>query len=305
MLTRNLTYENSAIGKRVRTFGLDLRSSPPAFSRGNRLFFLCGANQNPGKPSARREAIKTFAEGVSPEYRVIYAEGIFNELARLGQNKNALDLEHEISAIADKILIVLESPSAFCELGAFAHPTLRKKLVIINDSKFRGSNSFIETGPIAAATEAKSPTLWYPMGANGITETDGIGTIFSDLADALDTRATATTTFRPARPDDLGANKYSLYFIHDLVLFFGPVSNKEVIAILIEAFGKKNFDMAAKLLGVLREARLIVSHFINDTWVYRAVGTTPFLRYSTDIDSLMATFRRFHWQSNPERFSHV
>jgi len=260
MFTRDLTYEKSATGKRVRKFGLALRANPPTFSRGNRLFFLCGANQGPGTPSVRRETIKRFIEGLSPEYRVIYAEGIFNELVKIGQNKNALDLEHEISAIADKILIIMESPSAFCELGAFSHPTLRKKLVIINDSKFRGSGSFIDTGPIAAAVEAKSPVLWYPMGADGVFKLDGIGKIFGDLENALDTRTPMTTAFRPERPEELDANKYSLYFIHDLVLFAGPIAHKELIAVLIEAFGKRNFDMVTRLLGVLREARLVVSY---------------------------------------------
>lgn len=138
------------------------------------------SQSGPGEPSERRKAIKRFVESISTEYRVIYAEGVFNELTKLGHGMNSLDLEHEISAIADRILIVLESPSAFCELGAFAHKTLREKLIIVNDSQFEGSKSFIDTGPLAAARECKSPILWYPMAKDGVWKTDGIGAVSAD-----------------------------------------------------------------------------------------------------------------------------
>ena len=71
-----------------------------------------------------------------------------------------MSLEHQITAIADKIVIVLESESALCELGAFTHKDLRKKLVVINDSRFRASESFINTGPIAALDVKLDPPFF-------------------------------------------------------------------------------------------------------------------------------------------------
>nr|WP_315597664.1 retron St85 family effector protein [uncultured Cupriavidus sp.] len=300
---RDLKYEKSAISKQLERFASRLRLRSPSLSRTNRLLFLCGANRSPGVPSPRRQAIKRFIESMSPDYRVIYAEGVFTELAKVGHGTNALDMEHEISAIADRILIVLESPSAFCELGAFAHKTLREKLIIVNDSQFRGNGSFIDTGPLAAAQECKSPILWYPMGADGLLKTDGIGAIFSDLKAAVDSRP--ITIGKPASSDiaDLSANKLSLYFIHDLVLFVGPLTYAELIDVLVAAFGKKSFDAAKSLLGILREARLIVSSQIGGEWVFQATTSSPFLRYATDTNALIATFRRYHLQTSPKRFS--
>ncbi|MCW3688788.1 retron St85 family effector protein [Burkholderia cenocepacia] len=303
MLVRDLKHKNSAVSKQLAKFAARLDVRQPSLSRANRLLFLCGANRSPGVPSPRRQAIKRFVESISSDYRVIYAEGVFNELAKVGHGKNALDLEHEISAIADRILIVLESPSAFCELGAFAHQTLREKLIIINDSQFRGNGSFIDTGPLAAATECKSPILWYPMGADGLSKTDGIGAIFSELKAAVDARPVSVG--KPTSSDiaDLSASKLSLYFIHDLVLFVGPVTHAELIDVLITTFGKKSFDMAKSLLGILREARLIVSNQVGTEWVFQATTTTPFLQYAADTNTLMATFRRYHLQTNPKRFA--
>lgn len=302
MITRKITYEKSAIGNRLKKFGLALRVSPPSISRANRLFFLCGANRSRGLPSARREAIKRFVEGLSSEYRVIYAEGIFNELAKLSSSKNVLDLEHEISLIADKILIVLESVSAFCELGAFAHKSLREKLIVINNSQFRESNSFINTGPIAAAVEAKSPVLWYPMAESGLDKLDGIGATFHSLKAAINGKSTKGSVHVSSDISILSPNKESLYFIHDLVLFTGPITYQELISILIEAFGKKSYDMLSKLLGILREARLITCSEVGKIRVYQAVGLDPFLRYKANVSALTASFRIFHLKTNPQRF---
>lgn len=302
MLTRTLHHDKSALGRRLKKFGLALRASPPLLSRANQLIFLCGANRATGIPSVRRETIKRFIENLSDEYRVIYAENVFAELMKMGHRKNALDLENGISAVADKILIVLESPSAFCELGAFAHHSLREKLIIINDSHFRSDKSFINTGPIAAATEAKAPVLWYPMVPTGIHSLDGIGATFMGVKKAIDDKPLSGSFRILDDLSDLTATKTSLYFVHDLVLISGPLSYEELIALLISTFGNKNFDMLKHLLGVLRAANLVRSYDALGTWVYQSVGSRPFMRYGASIYSLMASFRRFHLLMNPGRF---
>lgn len=303
MLIRAIKYENSAIGARVRKFGLAIMASPPLLGRSNQLMFLCGANRAAGVPSARREAIKRFIEKLSPDYRVIYAEGVFSELTKIGHSKNVLDLEHEISDIADKILIVLESPSAFCELGAFSHQSFRKKLVIVNNSEFRSQSSFINTGPIAAAKEVKAPVLWYPMAPDGVHSIDGIGATFMDLKEAIEVKASSRGVRISSDISKLEANKSSLYFVHDLVLFTGPVSHEELIEFLIAAFGRKSYDILKRLLGVLRSAELIRSFDADGAWVYESTVGSPFLHFDFKVNALMAAFRGFHLRSQPSRLA--
>jgi hypothetical protein len=305
MLKRNIQFDKSATGIRLKKFGLALGVSPPFLSRANQLIFLCGANQNVGIPSARREAVKRFIENISPEYRVLYAETVFNELSKIGSSRNVLDLEHEISNIADKIVIILESASAFCELGAFAHPTLRKKLIVINDSQFATSPSFINSGPIAAATEAKSPVLWYPMEIDGVSRLDGIGATFNALKNAINPLSSSRSIKVTGDISNLEPNKISLYLVHDIVLFTGPVSYDELIAVLIAGFGQKSYDMLKRLLGVLRAADLIQSYQIDKDWIFKAVNPVPFLSYHSNIYSMMASFRRFHFKTSPKRFVNV
>lgn len=297
---RELTYIKSAVRRRLDEFGGAVKVSPPSLSRNKQLIFLCGANSAPGTPSPRREALKKYIQGISGDYSVIYAESVFNELIKVGHLKNALDLEHEISDIADKIIIVLESESAFCELGAFAHQALRKKLIVINDSQFREGQSFINTGPLAAMAEVKSPTLWYPM-SNIRSKVDGIGAVFFELKEALSVKprkSTLKTDF-----SELNTDKSSLYFIHDLVLFAGAISYKELVQILVTLFGDKRYDLLHRLLGILRAAGLITNYMVEKNRIYRTVGRTPFLSYASDTNALMSTFRSTLIKSYPERFS--
>ncbi|MDN6885216.1 retron St85 family effector protein [Variovorax sp. CAN2819] len=306
---RNLFYENSAVGIRLNEFGLSLKDSPSFLSRSKQLIFLCGANQAPNTPSQRRTNLKKFIHQISPDYTVIYAEGIFNEIKKFGPQKNVLDLEHRISDVADKVIIILESESAFCELGAFAHEKLRHKLIVINNARFEHSESFINTGPIAALKEAKSPVMWYPMTSNGIKVSDGIGAIFKDLEAALTHQPADGGPVNYETLGDLRMNKISLYFLHDLVLLSGPVSYKELISCLISLFGHKSFDAASSLLAVLREAGLVTDLSTNKSTpnlppIYEAVTTDFFLKYKYDVYALMAAFRVFHQKRSPQRFAY-
>lgn len=302
MLKRDIRSHRSAIGIRLAKFGRALKAGPFFLARADQLIFLCGANTAPGHPSPRRTALKRFIEDISSLYHVVYAEGVFTELTKIAQNrKNVLDLEHEISRIADKIVIVLESPSAFCELGAFAHPALRDKLVVVNDTRFQMETSFINTGPLAALVECESPVLWYPMSSNSASKVDGIGAVFAQLEQALYPK---TVSGRIRVDQDLAkleANKLSLYFVHDLVLFTGPVTHDELVSVLMQLFGDRSFDMLKRLLGVLRSANLILSRKVEDVWVYRALKDEPYLQYTCDASSLTAAFRLNHLKHNSRR----
>ncbi len=298
-----LLHNKSATGIRLEKFGLALKASPPLLLRNRQLIFLCGANQSENVPSARRTALKTFIQKNSASSTVIYAEGVFGELRKYGSQKNALDLEHRIAKIADKVIIVLESPSAYCEFGAFAHHTLRKKLIVVNDSQFKGSQSFINLGPIAAVEEVKSPVIWYPMSKNGVTVLDGIGAAFPEILRAVDHTSRVGNPVDYSLLSSLAIDKSCLYFIHDLVLLAGPISHAEIADILKLIFGDKDFDTLKSLLGVLRESKLVSARQMKDgVWIYNASTTDFFLRYRVDVNALMAAFRAHHLKANAERF---
>lgn len=307
MLKSVLNSESSAASRKLDRFGRALLRHRPRLSRADQLIFLCGANKPDGTPSARRQAIKNFVDTKLGETsRVVYAEGVFNELKKTGNKGNVLDLEHEISEIADKIIIVLESESAFCELGAFAHPKLRNKLIVVNDQRYQASTSFINTGPLAALKEAKSAVLWYPMQDDGGIWIDSIGLIYKDLEECLHTHPFSRTEPLEVDLGSLRIDKASLYLVHDLVLFTGPATYDELIQVLVRLYGARRYDALKKLLGILKAAGLLHSRHVEGVWVYSTTNANPYLLYqSASEESLTAAFRSFHLKVNSSRFAHV
>lgn len=299
----HFVHEKSAVGTRLSKFRSSLEVSPPSLSKSKLLIFLCGASVG-NLPSPRRQAVQKYIHSISDSHIVLYAEGIFSELVRHGHKKNILDLEHEISDIADRIVIILESESTFCELGAFSGQKLRQKLVVVNSLYHKSTQSFINQGPIIATEEAKGAVLWYPMINTPTKDLDGIGAIYPQLKSVLAHKVSKVERVTFEALSTLHMNKYSLYFVHDLVLLCGPISYEELIIILKHLFPMaKSFDPLKSLLGMLKECNLIRSNKVNEKWIVRAIKSDFFMKYSFDPAPLMAAFRTYHLKSNPERYN--
>ena len=85
----------------------------------------------------------------SKRISVYYPEELFEELIRGKGGFDLLSLENLLAQSVHVIVIVLESPGAIAELGAFTnHPQLSNRLVVVVDKKFRKARSFIALGPI-------------------------------------------------------------------------------------------------------------------------------------------------------------
>lgn len=60
-----------------------------------------------------------------------------------------LSFEELLAELSDDILIIVESPGTYCELGAFTvNDKNFKKLVVINEKKYENERSFINEGPV-------------------------------------------------------------------------------------------------------------------------------------------------------------
>lgn len=267
----------------------------------SKFVFLCGANAT-DTISARRKAIMKFAEKNLPGTQFFIAEKMFSVLQEEGKEGNMLDIENEILEFTDNIVVVLESPSSFAELGAFSHNSeLRKKLIVINDSKFRDSKSFINMGPIKAIeeTSGKDYIISYKMNEDGVCKLDAIGDTYAPLSKILEGPA-QTRLFEA----DLGEcnpatnfSKKSAMMVHDLVYFSGPVNHKELVEILLLIFGKHNFKVkehAAILVAVNSLER-------TKEGFYKSLLRKPYYKYSFDTNSLISTCRNYMLKFCPDR----
>ena len=120
-----------------------LRSDRYRFRRLEPVLFLCG-----GAGSARRDTLRDYLRKHKPWISLFYAEGVWDLLASKA-GLSALKMERDLAALADLVLIIVESPGTFAELGAFSlSDDLRKKLLPIVDIEHQGTTSFITTGPL-------------------------------------------------------------------------------------------------------------------------------------------------------------
>ncbi len=269
-----------------------------------KFVFLCGANIKQGTPSHRRSELIKFAETSLPHCRFFLAEKVFDVfIQELAFDSNLLDLEHELSAFSDQIIIILESESAFTELGAFASfNDLREKIIVVNNLEFKYAKSFINEGPIKAIEDACSSDniIHYPMINNG--SIDGIGEIFHKLSLLLSNPLSKQSRVLKSQDTNptIKFNRDSIRFIHDVVYLFGPLSTKELVAILLVIYDRKGniHKSTVKHLAMLSALDLVS---IKDG-VYKSVLNTPFLTYQAGYKSILATFRTFWLINNPERY---
>lgn len=267
----------------------------------SKFVFLCGANKNKDAISERRKALLEFSHTHLPHTQFFLAEKMFTTLQKEEHKVNLLDIEHEISQFADHIVLVLESPSSFAELGAFSHDKLRDKLIVINNSAFQDTESFINVGPLKAIEEASSKEniIYYKMNDDGVFRLDSIGDVYTQLynllKDPIKGRSTAIDldSCNPA----LNFNKQSAMFIHDLIYFTGPITHKELVEVAKQIFGDSDFKLKehVAILGAFG------SVIRNDDGLYKSLNRKPYYVYKFDVNKLISTFRNHLLKSFPER----
>jgi len=166
-------------------------------------------------------------------------------------------MESDLAALSDLIVIIVESPGTFAELGAFSHVTsLRKKLLPIVDRQYRGVNSFINTGPIRwidAESEFR-PTIWTRH--NQILE----------CANELEIRIAKIPRAESEKISDLARNrKHLLFFICDLVAVIAPTTIDALetfMARIVPSIPTKRLNLTL-LVGLAEAMELIRKDDLN------------------------------------------
>ena len=120
--------------------------------------FLCGADTK--KKSSIRDLLNNEFKK-DAKFNAVYPEFIFANLYGKG-GYNLLELEDELAANVDLIIIPLEGVGTYCELGAFAvNKKLLPKIILINDEKYSKIKSFINLGPIELIKKKNKNNIFY------------------------------------------------------------------------------------------------------------------------------------------------
>ncbi|WP_208450005.1 retron St85 family effector protein [Burkholderia gladioli] len=302
MLEKYLDLPRFKLGGVLNSFSAALDKGRFSIRRDLSLIFLCGANKSGLTPSERRFFLKKSIEKELPHARIVYAEAVMEELAKHGKTKNLLDIEFQISKIADWILIVLESYSSFCELGAFSHKSSRDKLIVVNDNRYQSQPSFINHGPIQAITEDCSldRVVWYPMSDDGVYVRDAIGMALPGVLKTLrHVKARGKIDKESCLPSS--TSQTALFFLHDIIYLCGPITHSETILIYSKIFGDQSFDEVKALRGILHASNLIESIMVGAEHSYISRTTETFINFESGASNILSAFRRYHLKHNPQR----
>ena len=202
--------------------GLIQHLRPPKyrFRRLDPVVFLCGADGSKG-----RDALRDYLRKYEPGIGLFYAEKVWENIASLGE-RDALQMEAELANLADLVIVIVESPGTFTELGAFSlSPPLRKKMLPIVHEKYRHDSSFIANGPlkwINAESDFK-PTIY--------TNLDQI----LEAANDVQARIKLIPKSHGIKLEDPATSpKHLLFFICDLVSVIYPATLPMIVGYLEE-----------------------------------------------------------------------
>lgn len=113
--------------------------------------FLCGGSGK--KQSSFRFSLGKAIEDTKNQnnlFSVYYPETLFAEFLYGYSKRNLLEMENILAENVDSIVIPLESPGTFCELGAFSNSEkLRNRMILICLPQYAANRSFINDGPVA------------------------------------------------------------------------------------------------------------------------------------------------------------
>ncbi|MEQ9520473.1 MAG: retron St85 family effector protein [Parvibaculum sp.] len=178
--------------------------------------FLCGGPINDKadecKYSVRQFILdRLFTSSPSLARRVVLAEQI-NDWYKDAHFGDLLDFENHLSHLAHTVVLVLESPGAIAELGAFAlMPSIAEKLFVLMNGEYAQSNSFIELGPIKFLRDRHDLVYIYPWGSeknpvggpHWIPKTEDVEAILEQVISDLKThleKGRRTATFSGSDP---------------------------------------------------------------------------------------------------------
>lgn len=196
--------------QRVKTIEL-LRHDEYDFRKIKKVVFLCG-----GFRSARRDALNQYLKRFADDTVVFFAEAVWAVIANASPATNALLVEERLAELADIVIVIVESPGTFAEVGAFAISScLRAKLLPILDASHKTEDSFLVTGPIrwVDADSQFAPTIW--------TDFDQLLVAGMEIESRLD-RIPRTRPIRMKQAQLITSPKHLLFFVCDIVAVFGP-----------------------------------------------------------------------------------
>ena len=154
-----------------------------------KFIFLCGKGYDKEKlntyKNSNRGIIQDFINKLLPDAKIVLSEQMWEE--GFDENIDLLTFEEFLAEVSDAIILFVESPGSFCELGAFAYANalFSDKLVVVMDEQYRENQSFISTGPVLKAKKDGSKVVYAQIEDGALLASSEIRNVMLELADRI------------------------------------------------------------------------------------------------------------------------
>lgn len=231
--------------------------------------FICGGPTRALVPeSVRQRIIEYFSKNNTPVYEAIIQAENFNDYSKEGIYSDLLEFEEDIADISTLIIICLESPGSFVELGMFCNDAnlIDKTLVIAPREEIDDKDSFIYHGPLAHMLRRdKKSVVVYPWANPDIFGYEHIEFIAGDILARLN-EVQSSKKFNPDNPGDIAL------LIYDIVGIASPIKKEEIQLALLALGISPSQRTLNKLLYLLEKVDLVKFTTYSSVDYYYDVG---------------------------------
>ncbi len=127
-----------------------------------KFVFLCGKAYDKYS-STNRGVIQDFMESKDDSLCFVLSEKLWDDT--FNADIDLLTFEEFLAEVSDIIILFVESPGTYSELGAFSYADklFNHKLILVIDTKYKNSKSFIMTGPVKKAKNNGAKIVYAPL----------------------------------------------------------------------------------------------------------------------------------------------
>lgn len=312
----NRFQKRSLLHRNIQSFKKIILAGETLLKKESILVFTCGKSPNKKNPGGRDLLLK-YADKYLNNFYFFIAEKFFEALTKSTSSSadvalsDLLRIEENLTKYSDCIIIVLESNSAIAELGAFTIKNdLAEIVMVVNDSEFQDSESFISLGPLKRVDEKSKfgPVIY--------TKLESISSSFGEITERLKKIRRgknkrilfdSTQKFINGYENDVeekGAKfeKNRLLFVADIISLFSPLTFNELVSILKEIYGtNERYNFLHNEIKLLIALDLID---MDDEYYYRTTkDINLFFEYSgLNTRKFRSAVVNHHYKQNRERF---
>lgn len=217
-----------------------LNSAANRFITHPKFVFLCGAAYSDcGYENTNRGIVDKYLRKMSEDIFIVLSEKLWED--SFESNIDLLTFEEFLAEVSDSIIIFVESPGSFCELGAFsyAEKLFSEKMIIVIDNKYKGNKSFIMTGPVAKAREDGAKVVYAPLKDAALLSSFELRSVLNDKVKDFKLKNHILNKRSPNQiEDNVHLNSFILELL-ELIKILQPISRRD----LIEVYKRvKNFS---------------------------------------------------------------